>query len=175
MDSMNNILYLNRVDRITERLKAVCLGQNTDFSDVLPPPLRGESVECRAAYLAHQLLFSLVLACDDASPEQYDRCRVWLYDTILFLLRDCREEDRNFYELGKLLRLPSGMRPLLFAEKHPASATCSSLCADEQMPWPLQNYDLAVLILLESLKLSKEMKPFFQKLETLLSEAGFPF
>lgn len=171
MNTMDNVLYLNRVDRMIDKLRAACLGQDTYLLDALPAHLRTESKEQCAAYLSRQILFALVIACDDDRPsEQYERSREWLYETILYLLRECNKEDQTFYELGEIMKLSHGVRVLLLSEKSYAATDDSALCKDENMPWPLKEFDLAILVLLETLKLNQKMKQQYQKAEMLLSE-----
>ena len=171
MNTINKVLYLNSVDRMMDKLRAACLGQDTHLLDALPTHLRTESKEHCAAYLSRQILFALVIACDDDRPsEQYERSREWLYETILFLLRECNQEDQTFYELGEIMKLSQGVRVLLLSEKPHAATDYTALSKDETMPWPLKELDLAILLLLETLKLDKKMKQQYQKAESLLSE-----
>ena len=172
MNTMDNVLYLNRVDRMMDQLRAACLGQDTQLLDVLPAHLKTASAECCAAYLSHQILFALVIACDDDRPsEQYERSREWLYEAILFLLRECNQEDQTFYELGEIMKLSHGVRVLLLSEKSHVATDDSALCKDENMPWPLQELDLAILILLETLQLNQKLKQQYRKTKSLLFEA----
>jgi len=171
MNTMDNVLYLKRVDRMMDQLRAACLGQDTHLLDVLPAHLKTASAECCAAYLSRQILFALVIACDDDRPsEQYERSREWLYETILFLLRECNQEDQTFYELGEIMRLSRGVRVLLLSEKSYAATADSALCKDENMPWPLKEFDLAILVLLETLQLNQRLKQQYRKTKSLLSE-----
>ena len=171
MNTLNKELYLNRVDRLMDKLRAACLGQDTYLLDALPVHLKTESAECCAAYLSYQILFALVIACDDDRPsEQYERSREWLYETILYLLRDCNKQDQTFYELGEIMKLSRGVRVLLLSGKPHAATDYPALCKDETMPWQLKELDLAILILMETLKLNKKMKQQYQKTESLLSE-----
>lgn len=172
MNTIDNVLYLSRVDRMMDRLRAACLGQDTQLLDVLPTHLRTESKERCAAYLSHQILFALVIACDDDRPsEQYERSRKWLYEAILYLLRDCNQEDQNFYELGEIIKLSRGVKVLLLSGKPHAATDYPALCKDENMPWPLKEFDLAILVLLETLQLNQRLKRQYQKTKSLLSEA----
>ena len=171
MNTINKVLYLNRVDRMMDKLRAACLGQDTYLLDALPAHLRTESKEHCAAYLSHQILFALVIACDDDRlSEQYERSRKWLYETILYLLRECNQEDQTFYELGEIMKLSHGVRVLLLSGKTAVATDYTALCKDEILPCPLKELDLAILVLMETLKLNKKMKQQYQKVETLLSE-----
>jgi len=170
MNPVDELWYFHRVDQLMKKLQAVCLGQNTPLSAVLPPALLRESQERQADFLARQLTFALALACDDeVSHGVYERSRAWLKDAILYLLRRCRSEDQNFYEVGKLIRLPLPVREILLAD----SAEMFVLARDETMPWPLENYDIAVVMLLASLRLDAPMKQFFRRAEALGNEGSF--
>ena len=172
MNTLNKELYLNRVDRLMDKLRAACLGQDTYLLDALPVHLRSDSKERCADYLSRQILFALVIACDDDRPsEQYERSREWLYETILFLLRECNKEDQTFYELGEVMKLSQGVRALLLSEKTGAATDYSALCKEETMPWPLKELDLAVLVLMEALNLNKKMKEKYVAAETFLSSS----
>jgi len=170
MNTMDKVLYLNRVDRMMDKLRAACLGQDTHLLDALPAHLKTASAECCAAYLSHQILFALVIACDDdRASEQYERSREWLYEAVLFLLRECNQEDQTFYELGEIMRLSRGVRALLLSEKPHAATDYTALCKEETMPWPLKELDLAILVLMETLKLNEPMKEKYIAVDAFLS------
>ena len=171
MNVIANEVYLNRVERTIEKLRAACLGQDTSLLAVLPTHLLTASDERKAAHVARQIVFALVAASDEESPESYRRSYEWLYETILYLLRECNKSDQTFAEMIRLMKLSHGVRALLFGGKIKGNTDYNTLCEDVNMPEPLEEIDTAILCLMESMKLGERMKQWLGKAETLLKES----
>jgi len=138
-----NELYLNRVDRLMEKLRAACLGQDTCLLATLPTYLLTESNERKAAHLARQIVFALAAVSDEGTPELYQRSWEWMYGAILYLLRECNKTDQTFAEIIRLMKLSYEVRQILFGGK----TEYSGLCKDKEMPVYISASQIANMVL----------------------------
>lgn len=139
--------YLLQVDKLMDRLRAACLGQNTPLTEILPAHLKTAPPDEQAAQLAEQMLFALVgaLPGKEHTLHELQRCRTWLHGTARYLLEECHGDDHTFAQWKKLLELPLGARIIIFTNF--ADPAAKELTAASP-PHLLQNFDLAALFLL---------------------------
>ena len=175
MNVIANELYLNRVGRTMEKLRAACLGQDTHLLAILPTYLLTESNERKAAHLARQIVFALAAASDEGTPELYRRSWEWMYGAILYLLRECNKTDQTFAEMIRLMKLSYGVRQILFSGKTESKTDYNRLCEDEKLPGPLEDAEVAILCLMESMKLGKRMKQRLAEVSTLIDTSNSLF
>ena len=175
MNVIANELYLNRVDRLMEKLRAACLGQDTCLLAALPTYLLTESNERKAAHLARQIVFALAAVSGEGTPELYQRSWEWMYGSILYLLRECNKTDQTFAEMVRLMKLSFEVRQILFCGKAESKTDYSALCEDKEMPEPLEDAEVAILCLMESMKLGERMKQRLAEVSTLIDTSNSLF
>jgi len=93
-----------------------------------------------------------------------------LYETILYLLRECNKTNQTFAEMIRVMKLSHSVRKIIFSRKMERGTDYNVLCVDVKMPEPLEEIDNAVLCLLESAKLCDRAKQCFSKIEILVKE-----
>ena len=160
MDLRSNEVYLKRVDSTIEQLRGRCLGQDVPLMAVLPSHLLTESEESRADHLTRQLLFALAAVSEEDG--EYQRSEIWLRGAILYLLWECNREDHTFRSLVQIVKLPQGVRALLFhRDGAPKNDDYAALREDAEMPEPLEELELAILCLLETHGFKERMREIY--------------
>lgn len=109
--------YVKKVDQTLEKLRNLCLGQDTPLSAILPNHLLMHSPELQAKQISEQLLFSLIkLATKPISPEEISQSRTWLHGVTLYLLTECNTQDHTFAQLKRLIFLPQDLIEIIFKD-----------------------------------------------------------
>lgn len=159
--------YLTRVEKTMDKLRAACLGQDVSLTAILPEHFKGRPSEEQAKQLTEQIIFALAAAADyENEPlNQLAECRRWLYDVTLYLLEQCNQEDQTFEQMKTLIFLPQGVRYILFLSFREGS--CTELIKDEP-PRLLNEFDLAVLVLLKTHEKFSYLQKIRQTLDSFL-------
>ena len=163
----NEQLHLNRVEKTLEKLRALCLGQDTRLTAILPNHLLTQPDEIQAKHISEQILFALVkFSPEPVSEEQLVNSRMWLHSLTLYLLLECNKEDQTFQQLKHLIFLSQGVRDI-FIKTH-LEAVCSAPPQGDP-PALLKELDGAVWWLLKVQGLASCGETYHNKLINLLS------
>ena len=158
--------YLKKVDQTLERLRAICLGQTTLLSDILPSYLQLQATEEQARQISEQILFALAkVSSEIISPGQMLYAQKWMQGSIHFLLQECNADDQTFKELKRLLLLPHRVRRIFFQTF--CQGTYKELL-DENPPAIFKDFDGAIWWLLCINNLSASPKDVLEKSQNLL-------
>ena len=159
-------MHIKDVDLTLEHFRALCLGQHKNLTDILPASLQGQALESQADFIARQLLFALIrVAKDSISAEQYQQAHKWLSTLILYLLREYRNYDQTFFNLHRLIFLPSDTRQILFENYNSPQKT---FLLFNSPPDILRNFDVVTWWLLDTLKLTAEAEKAHSAIQNIL-------
>lgn len=143
----SELLYLQKLERLLKSVRDKCLGLDISFLETLPPHVRAFPNDRIADYAADQLLFASVEIYPDASPEELVQSRLWLTETIEYLLTECASENWTFSEICEVISLPKDVRSSLLAVAHEFKG--SSLRNYDTPPQLLKDYlELTILKIL---------------------------
>ena len=144
---MNTNRYIEEVNELTTTLRAHLLGQDTHLEDLIPKALLDKPTEKQADHLTDRLLFALSRMDHWFPPKELQRARNWLYETLLFLLQECAEDDHTFANLIKVINLAPTTRMTMF-QIPKRKALFPHLAQDRSLPVLLEDLELALLELL---------------------------
>ena len=162
----NEQLYLKQVDKTLEKLRALCLGQDTRLTTILPNHLLPQPNDVKAKHISEQIIFALAkINSEPISEEQLAASRTWLYSLTLYLLLECNKEDQTFQQLKHLIFLSQGVRDI-FIKTHLEPVCSASLQGDP--PALLNEFDGAVWWLLKTLNLTHAAQEKHEKLHDFL-------
>ena len=136
--------YMSAVEGALEIARDLCLGFETDISEILPKKMKDASPKAKADHLADRLLFSLASVCS-LSPDRLSLAKKWCYTAFLFLLEKCMTADQIFRQFIKICTLEEGVRKIIFkgfAEGDPC------VLQDGNPPFAKNDLEMAVLHLL---------------------------
>ena len=163
----NEQLYLKQVDKTLEKLHALCLGQDTRLTAILPNHLLTQPDDVRAKHISEQIVFALAkINTEPISEEQLADSRMWLHSLTLYLLLECNKEDQTFQQLKHLIFLSQGVRDI-FIKTHLEPVCSVSLQGDP--PTLLSEFDGAVWWLLKTLNLAHAAREKHEKLNDFLT------
>lgn len=164
MSGLDNFYYLKRVDKLTQKLRARCLGYDLHLMELLPESCRTLPEDRKAMQLARQILFQLTEQCPAAEREELERSWQWLYSIALYLFREIREEDQNFGGLLKLAEVD-------YFARHTISRNMlgieGAILEDLTQPEPLEQLEETVLTLLDRNGMLEEGKKLCKQIERL--------
>ena len=103
---MSALFQITRIRSKTDTLTSILMGQDVQLKLFLPPCLATAKEEDQAAYLAERILFWVAHSNRDIWPETLRSIRAWLYESILYLLFHCPEDDHTFHGILKIMYLP---------------------------------------------------------------------
>ena len=141
--------YQIQVEKLINKLRAACLGQDIPLTEILPERFKSSPPEEQAEQITDQILFALTAAAKEnhSSLEALPEARRWIRDVTLYLMTWCCEEDRTCRQLVRLIELPKGVRMLVFSS-FAQESSCHEL-TNGSPPQILKNLEVAWLCLLE--------------------------
>jgi len=160
-------IYLAHVNKTLEYLRTRCLGQDTLMSDILPQAVRNRSLENQASQITETFLFALAKASGttDFTAHKIAECRICLYHAILHIFQTEEHEARTFSTLKTLLSLPGNIRKHYF-EFSPDQGM--QTLYEQEPPCLLQNFDVALLLMLKVCNMNQSAENILGRLELLL-------
>ena len=157
--------YLLQVEKTLEKLRARCMGQDTQLLSLLPPHAKEKDTRYQAQYLAAQLQFALLHAEGSyVDTRELLRCRKWLEELICYLLEEISEEDRTFYHLVQLITMPKKVRAIALHSFLPAGSELRTADPPDQLR---KNLDTAIWWLLGTQGKQKRATELHQILQDL--------
>lgn len=139
--------HLKKVEKLSDSLLAVCLGQDISLFEILEDPLLYGSYELAANHIAERLTFCLSEISPSADDEELHRARDWLFGILFFLRSSCPRSDFTFRSIKKVMNCPLYTRQGMFTETREQYRI---LRAESTPPSLLERYDEAVLLLLDA-------------------------
>ena len=108
--------YQIQVEKLINKLRAACLGQDISLTAILPERFKNSPPEEQVEQITDQILFTLTAVAKENhnSLEELPEARRWIRDVTLYLMTWCCEEDRTCRQLIRLLEQPRGVRMLVF-------------------------------------------------------------
>ena len=165
----DEIFYLQKIERLLKSVRGKCLGLDISFLETLPPHVHAFSNDRIAGYAADQLLFALVEIIPDASQTELVQSKLWLTETIEYLLTECASENWTFSEICKVISLPKDVRSNLLAAALEFKG--NSLRNLDAPPQLLKDYlELAILKILIEGKHAPLLKSRSGSLQKFISE-----
>ena len=152
--------YLESVTETLGEMRTCFLGQKEKLSVALPEHLKNVSPEEKAAYVAHRLIFCLVIFSNEKRAEELQRGFKWLYSIILFLFEECPKEDHAFDNVIRISNLCLATRKCMFDDER-----YGILVSEEHSPELMEEYDLAVLHLLSAVHRTKASERRFREVK----------
>lgn len=141
--------YQIQVEKLIDKLRAACLGQDISLTAILPDHFKNSPPEEQVEQIADQIFFTLTAVAKENhnSLEELPEARRWIRDVTLYLMTWCCEEDRTCRQLVRLLEQQKGVRMLIFSS-FALESGCHEL-TNETPPLILKNLEVAWLCLLE--------------------------
>ena len=159
---MSALFQITRIRSKTDTLTSILMGQDVQLKLFLPPCLATAKEEDQAAYLAERILFWIAHSNRDIWPETLRRIRAWLYESILYLLFHCPEDDHTFHGILKIMYLPLEVRTSICSEsKH---QVCFHHVAKDLRP-PIDEEDLELVFY----KMADQMCDLAKRYEQVLA------
>ena len=157
--------YQIQVEKLINKLRAACTGQDTPLAAILPQRFKNSPPEEQVEQITDQILFTLTAVAKENhnSLEELPEARKWVRDVTLYLMTWCCEEDRTCRQLVRLLEQPRGVRMLVF-NSFAQESSCHEL-TDESPPLILKNLEVAWLCLLGVKGLLEGSKSVYSELE----------
>ena len=168
-------VYQIQVEKLINKLRAACTGQDTPLAAILPQRFKNSPPEEQVEQITDQILFTLTAVAKENhnSLEELPEARRWIRDVTLYLMTWCCEEDRTCRQLVRLIELPKGVRMLVFSS-FAQESSCHEL-TDESPPLILKNLEVAWLCLLGVKGLLEGSKSVYSELEVFCNNLrGYP-
>ena len=155
--------YQIQVEKLINKLRAACLGQDISLTAILPECFKSSPPEEQVEQITDQILFTLSAVAKENhnSLEELPEARKWIRDVTLYLMTWCCEEDRTCRQLVRLLEQQKGVRMLIFSS-FALESGCHEL-TNETPPLILKNLEVAWLCLLDPHRLLDEPKTMFRE------------
>lgn len=164
MDKWDSTFYIKSLDRCLQGLRSRCLGYDVPLRALLPEDCKALPPYRRAEQLARQILFQLAGYCSETECGEVERCWQWLYAMILYLFRNCSEDDHTVEGLVKLTELDYFRRSSMFQN---FCGIDPAVWEDLTQPEPLAHLDIALLTMLDERGLLESGKTLNGRLEAM--------